>query len=628
MRNKKYKVVLIDDELKSLSYKDMSDIITDTLSDETCEEFEMILNFAQEVVPKLKEMHINEKKQYMETNEFIKNVLLHKDIRQHVSEKFYDEFINIKEQRELSERSINIIKDTFKNTDKFSLELLDTRPDSVVLVDYDLIIMDMMMDDNLGAEDVARYLGEVIKNHDDKKNQPLIMLISHRIELENYRLMFRRVAQVSSAGFAILGKRDVISPQMGKFGMNILWEQMLEQRDISRQTRNLCISWKKSFQETWDTFEEDLWNLDSASLQQIHFNTNIENDPFDEHIHELIGKHYISLIEKSPLVQSSIESLSESIYKSYVDKNVRYCQHYSGKDIMAMQSILSNQYLSGLKPSKYINKTPLRSITGKDINRMLPLGLILSKKATFPYNGDVLIHLTQQCDLSRQDIFERGTSLLFITAKMSNIREDIKANEPRKRISLYIENSEWYLYINLNSLLSRPAQDYIKYLKENKYKPHLRLRGETAREIRNDVFSHSSRNAIIKETTSSKFMGKILLRAVINKDIKNDIFVSSKSGKSEIEITSFNDHYTIIGAEHIELVLWVKHQLDFHAVKFDKTKELSDFLRSCLKPNVTKKIENIDFKLIKGNDLNSLNLQDYGKNDKPGDGKARLYIFV
>ena len=620
------KIALLDDELSSFTYNDLDEKIKSTLASPGGRKFRKIWEFGNSkgLLPSIEEQNPESIENIVQSQCFIDNILFHKDFLALNIDDVTDILEAQISERNISKSALEKIKLAFSDPTKFTITELTERPrDASKLREYDLIVMDMMMNDKLSYETLARYIKEIPDLATERV--PLIILISHKPDLNKYRVTFRKIAQIPSPGFCIIGKRSILDPNFGESGITHIWEQMQAQKKLSIKVKKLYLSWETAFKNAWNNVNNTLWSLDIAALQQIHLGALSDNDPFDEHIHEILAKHHQWFIENNENVQENIAALSDELDNTLTflsgKKNtikIKHCQSYSDNADKKVNEINNHHFWSGFPPKILVNDIDTNDENlGALINRLLPLGLILSKDTQFPLEGKVLLHLTQQCDLNRTDILKRGTSLLFVVGDLSKEKKSINNNEPTLMIPLNNNNESWYLYINKSSLVAIPIDRAIRFFKIGKWNSHLRMRSETAREIRNEIFSHSNRFAQVKQTTSSTMKAVAII--LINKDdIKKILLYKDQDNRMKyIDVKSFNGDYSIINDENTLLPVWVKTQASYNQINLEcNTSSISEELRNQLSLKDIRTLFNLQIKIM-----------DHREQDLPLD-ETELLTFI
>lgn len=629
----KINVAIFDDEIKPFGYTELDEKIKSVLNDVSSEIFSIIWGIAQDKLnfPPLNTLNRRTVQQFTSRDELVTEVIFDDVFLNSAPEYITDIIKAQKGQRELTNTSLNYVKAAFSDTDKYNIEEHYQRPASPKeLAQYDLIVMDMMMNDQLSYEQLAEYLGSISSENDDK--MPIIILISHKPDLDDYRILFREKSKIPSLGFSILGKRSVTDPTFGVDGVKLIWEQLYKQKEIAFRTRKTFVTLENSFTNAVSSLKSALWSLDASALQQIYTNAKLDNDPLDEHFHELLSKYYIWNIENDTSVQECLTDLSKSFDE--IQKN--YCHSYSDNTQAINDELTNRHFWTGFNPTKHEISALDNSSASKIINRILPFGLLLARHNDFSLSPRVLLHLTQQCDLNRKDIFRKKTSLLFVSGVLKDKKAKLNDNEPKIEVPLFLNGKDYYLYLNKNSLISIPSYLAIKYLRKGTWLPSLRLRSEITRELKNEILNHSSRYAQLKLTQIIEHNAIAALRIKNDNDeIKDTLYTNGDGDTIFLKINSYANgkkpDYSLINAENTLLSIWLKSKSCEENIDLGITEtEISNLLSSPLKGNTPNSLNNLSIKIVDNiqEQKNDIDINALLRNENIGKNKARLLIII
>lgn len=630
----KIKIAIVDDEIGPITISRLPQEILDVLADSTSPELEEIWTHGTKLIglppfDQVNETIIGEK---VFSDEFLNEVLMHDDVFSYASgpvQKLLSPFRDLNQQ---SKAILEQIVEAFPN-DQFDVDKIFKRPeDPAMLLPYSLVVMDVMMDDHLDLMGVAEYLCKISQAAVDQVPMPLILLVSHRGEdLNRDRGVLRRVAQISAPGFCIVPKCEIAQNNFGSRGVQLLWQQMAAQRTEAEATRHLYRAWKNAFSAAWNKTEETLWNLDAASLQQIHLMAREDNDPFDEHLLELISRHHLWHAEGNPKVQSAMLALAEA-FDAHVSNEKGYsvrfrCINYSENDLDSMSKLVSHYRWTAFGVSRYLkdfdkeNDYPI-------LNRFLPFGSILAFEKPLKEKAEVLIHLTQQCDLNRI----KGKSLVFARALILKADSKISKSEESFILNgLYLENKYWNIQIFKNGLFAFPANRLNESIHLATCEVVARLRSDIARQVLQEVVNHATRIANIKVTEGNTDFAHLLLR-INNGAGSCDVWYGENGaleGAKKLRVSSYDSPH-LLGEESLLVPVWLarvleKEGLDSSSINLS---DLSIALRSELNPrNNPVNIGVLQVKTISIHEA-ELHQGDYLSKEKVGEGKCRLIVAV
>lgn len=629
----KIKIAIFDDEIKPFGYKELNEKIKIILNDVHSEIFSLIWEIAREKLsfPELKTLTPKKLMEFTTRDELVREVIFG-DVFLNAAPEYIADIIKAqKSQRELTNASLNCVKSAFSDTNRYEVAEYYQRPKNPTdLAQYDLIVMDMMMDDELSYEQLANYLGSISSENDE--NMPIIILISHKPDLDDYRILFREKSKIPSLGFSILGKRSVTDPIFGVDGIKLIWEQLFKQKEIALKTRKTFITLEKSFTNAVLSLKSALWSLDASALQQIYTNAKLDNDPLDEHFHELLSKHYIWNVENDATVQECLIDLS----KSFDSLENNYCHSYSDNTQIVIDELTNRHFWTGFNSTEHEITTLTNSSISKIINRILPFGLLLVRHKDFSLSPRVLLHLTQQCDLNRTDIFRKKTSLLFVSGVLKEKKIKLNENEPKIEVPLFINGKNYYLYLHKNALISIPSYLAIKYLKKGTWLPSLRLRSEISRELKNEILNHSSRYAQLKLTQIIEHNASAVLRVKKDNEEIIDLYYSHEDGKPiQLKINSYANgkkpDYSLINAENTLISIWLKNRSLVENIDLGTTEAaISNLLSSPLKSNTSNSIGNFSVMVLDNTEgkAKGVGINQLLQNEIVGKNKARLFLVI
>ncbi|WP_426596340.1 hypothetical protein [Pectobacterium brasiliense] len=629
----KIKIAIFDDEIKPFGYTELDEKIKSILNDVSSEIFSMIWSIAQDKLgfPQLDTLNRRTVQQFTSRDELVREVIFDDTFLKSAPDNITNLIKAQINQRELTNTSLKYVKTAFSDANRYEIEEHYQRPASPKeLAQYDLIVMDMMMNDQLSYEGLAEYLGSISSENDDK--MPIIILISHKPDLDDYRILFREKSKIPSLGFSILGKRSVTDPTFGVDGVKLIWEQLYTQKEIALRTRKTFVTLENAFTNAVSSLKSALWSLDASALQQIYTNAKLDNDPLDEHFHELLSKYYIWNVENNKYVQECLTDLS----KSFDNLQNNYCHSYSDNTQTIIDELTNRHFWTGFTPTEQEISTLNNSAVSKIINRILPFGLLLVRHSDFSSSPRILLHLTQQCDLNRQDIFRKKTSLLFVSGEIKNKKIKLSDNESKIEVPLFLKGKDYYLYLNKNSLISIPSYLAVKYLRKGTWLPSLRLRSEICRELKNEILNHSSRYAQLRLT---QIIEHDAIAALIvrndNDEIKSILYNNGDGKTINLKINSYANgkkpDYSLINAENTLLSIWLKNKSSEENIDLGITEaEISKLLSSPLKGNAPNPLNNFSVKIVNNiqGQKSDLDMNNLLQNENIGKNKARLLLIV
>jgi hypothetical protein len=412
------RVAIVDDELGPARFSQLPEPARHTLSDHNSEDLEAVwaIATAQNLVPALDSLQPAEIQQRVESEEFVNEVVLRPAFLPQFPETFRTQLAPILDLRSRMANLKQSVETAFPQP-QFVVETFSQRPITPTdLLGFDFLIMDLVMDDTDPITSVSSYLKSLSSAAGDLKRIPPILLISQRADhLNDRRLSFRMSGEISAAGLSIFSKQTI--GDYGADGLKLLWDQMQRQAEAAHQMRVLCRAWNQALDNSRIITAETLWNLDAAALQQVYHTARSDNDPFEEHLQEIVSREHLWHLEREPQLRAAIGALGTIFSQSYGTGGTakrpeyRYVAHATA-DMATLRKVEHHLAWSGIDTAHDLNAAEIT-----DLNRRLPLGSVL---VPFDYvtreHHEVFVHLTQECDLNKRDLIKRDSSLFFARA--------------------------------------------------------------------------------------------------------------------------------------------------------------------------------------------------------------------
>ncbi|WP_448176317.1 hypothetical protein [Morganella morganii] len=589
---------IIDDELKLPS---LPDDISRVFSDDTSPEYEKLQAFLHASTIISDESAISE---FISTSDFISNVVLNDKFVEAFEGDFKISLLAYKNDRTRSMEKFALIQKVLSDNG-FQVELLCQRPQSNAdLERFDVIFMDFYMgDDNDDVDNLSNYLGGI-------PGDPLIFLISSRTELNDLKIKFRKQAKISSLAFSIFSK-DILSQDNSEVKINLMLRQMINSIEEASSFKQLILSFEMAHSHSLDKVKDCFWNLDYSFIQKLKSRTDNENNSFSEHLLSLLSHYNNYHLESNEWLCSAINELENILNK----KNKLAC--FSTDSEALSHDLDSSLFLTGRKPKvttfqeaaeaveaiaaaagteaeaekalaeaavvlteaaeaattatesaakavakvieSAVDRETSENNASMDINisDVLPFGSLL-------VNGEnsVLIHCTQQCDLSR-NIKRDDINLIFINASIVTERKKIPQSTTYSIIPLpstmFDKNS--LLCINHKKILAIPAGDALKYLSDKQYVNKAILREGAVRQYREKMFDEMSR--IETPISSGNFLNVSLKIDRFNSD---SIEFKNEDNENRVVLNEFvydsKSTYHLIEQRNVEVIWWLKSHLD------------------------------------------------------------------
>ena len=512
--------------------------------------------------------------EYISENDFFESVLRNREFQS-----ILPEVLSLEIQRKIKEIDeeqviFKNIKDAFKDRNP-SFEEIKIRPQNPSeLEKYDTIFMDVMMGDNHDSViSVAEYLSKISTN----KNPPQkIFLISSRDELNQNKSVIRSIAQISSLNFSILNKQFLQQEGASDY-LALLLDNMNKYIEKANSLRDFLISYESAAQKAIENSKQALWNMDFSYLQQLYSQTDIENTPFSQALLGLFVKHHGSLLNSDETIHNKINVI-ENIFIEH--KNNKF-PSLSPEQTESIHNIESSSFLNNLtSPIKITLNEKDTPLNDKNLSKALPFGAILSNKDELREDCKILLHCTQQCDLSR-NILKSDLSLIFIEANL--ICNELERNE--LSFPIYINNSQkrWWVNPKPKKIIAKTVNEISTEFQKEEFYLLNTMRESITRQIRAELFYQLSR--IEKDIDPGHYIDRATVHIQFYDDDtrknKVDYWFSDKqeteldeSQENAIKISiskyfkrkeentqSVKFSYHFLDGFHSNLLLWVRNKI-------------------------------------------------------------------
>ena len=553
------KVVILDDDLKlpTLSWSDGD--LTKILNDDTSPEFELTKKFLEK--NEITETgDLDELLRFINSSEFIEQVVQREDYKNLFEEGFKYDLLALLEKIEEKFALFQPFFKVFGDETKFTLEKRTKRPNNPnELAGYEVIIMDIMMDDHLDNDfsQLATYLGEI--HHSG--NSPAIFLISSRDELEDEKRMFRKEAKISSLSFWIMRKSAELMLPSAEVKIRLAFEQMQKCKPASEALAGLTKQFEEAIVESADLALKTLWSLDYPYLQQMHACAERENVPFSEHLLSACSSILLTKLESNQPLMESINALEGNL-SGHKEK---YCS-FSKEAEIAMHDMEAALHFTG-KPVDDLRFSPVSLNMKEDIGRLvvrtLPFGLVLLKppvtigsSSLFREGAEALINCTQQCDLSR-NIIEPGTNLVFVQALL--VKSPVGNGYCIPLPTSADNGSRWWLAIDEKKIHAKSFYEFLRQFDCMEFVAISQARDSVVRQIRERLFQNMSRTEeAVKAGHNNMFYVDLITlqgseserrRFMVNDEVKQVLLYEFPNDK--------NKTFHLLDQDHVEVINWL-----------------------------------------------------------------------
>lgn len=576
MTNSLIKILVIDDEINGLTldrFGNFADIFIDELRDNQQEvsiELQSFLTSHSEIFT----TQLNEDRAVDKA--FLNDVLLNKFFRDNAPSNVLDLLESAYSEHDRLLRIKEIIKQAFPD-DSFNIQYEEAPPSDISILDqYSLVIIDLFLLKTPGDELSVSFL-ESISSIENLP--PIIMISSHFDNAEHIdpRKYFDKT-KISATGLIPISKKQFTSPEFGSNGLQVLFEKLTSQRELSNQTRAFITSWKKNLEETIDHFSEMLWKLDASIMQQLYGDAIEDHQPFEDLLNSFLSKELLWYLENNDSLNMAVNNLSLTL-NDFKDKVLLT----NNVDISAHRSMLSHYFFVGSEEEKDLSnffgrgrkiQTAIKSLE-QDILKVLPFGAVLVSQKHPDKPSTVYINITQQCNLAdfprkaaKQQSSPNSIVLLrakitpksneaFIPFNTTNLISNIEIRDPSSH------NQKIYdVDPQTGEIISLGLDELIKLLKSDKLKKIGRLRPEIAEKLQQQVAIELFRPSQIRYKRAGICPARAYIKSSDGKILPFD------SGNTFNILKSESNNFTIQNSVAISLTGWAFYNIDSSSLKF------------------------------------------------------------
>lgn len=552
MAEQSIKISLYDDDLREYTISDF-DGIENYLEDSSSEEYDKTIHYLKENEIFDIDADREQVSEFIASPDFVTNVLIKPNYHQLFEGSFRESLGNSLRKIHDDERQFKAIYETF-NSDEFTINKYSKRPErGSDIEDTDIIIMDMMMGDELDIEPtkLASYL---VDFYQSKAKLPIIFLISSRDELDEEKALIRECTKLSSLAFSIM-KKDEIS----EVSLTLLYNQMRDAQPSANLLNNLTKAFETSIENAKHEISKSIWNIDYSYIQQMHAITSNDNSPFREHLLSTFGSGLLYQLEKSAGLNSEIEFLDRHL----TDNTKKFSTHSNDSEVI-MHNLEASLNFTGFDTEDIrLSFDAIQDIStseDEEIRKLLPFGLV-SVKGDVTKDGKVLVHCTQQCDLSR-NVIKSGVNIVFAEGSL--------LQRPSKQpgcVSIPVhtdmlgDGERLWLIIDGKKVVAGPLAEMVEKLKNENYKPIGIARDHVVREVRSFFFHSMSRlEEVVKIGHNRPFIAKVIEYS--NDQAHKETHFGGGEMPKELLFCEFpkangKKSYHFIEQNHVEFIDWL-----------------------------------------------------------------------
>ncbi len=503
-------VVIVDDDLKVPPLSHLSELLPQKLNNENSVDYVSAKEYCVQRGAIAENDDIDSIISYFGSEAFIKKILSSEIPMEIFSNEVQEELTQGIDAHKQSSMIFDVIKSTFSREDCQLTEFTARPLPASELQLYEFVFMDVMMGregEVDSVESTAKYISDISA---PGQEPPIIILMSSRDQLEVDRHIARKHAHIGPSGLFVIAK-DRLLQLDGKEYLSLVLNHMRQLKNESKIFRDLCLLCESEIDKAWGLTREALWNMDFNYLQQMHANSFSENQSFSSHLLDLVGHHHLHFLEKA-----------DELYQKFLEVEVLFAgaaekyQSYSREASAAVHKLESSKHCTGIQSIGRLQfpegVTEVSQLNDNQINRIVPFGAILCKSTQIEEGMLGLIHITQECDLSR-NIIKEQLSLLFIEVEFLSAKNGAHKNGS---IPTVIGESLWWVSVKKKRLIARPASEMIQLFINEQWCLVAKARPDVTRQFRAETFGQLSRFEAAVRTGHMIYPVKASIKYLIN----------------------------------------------------------------------------------------------------------------
>jgi hypothetical protein len=519
-------VLVVDDELAGLTFAHLSAWVAGAagfFADVNSPEAEEAWSLAVAIKGKrpLGETAAEEAADFLASDEFVRDVLLSQHFYDHATPVLKGPLANFLAHADSVRTLKQQVEEAFPSPGFVTTFVADRPPAPSDLMGYDLLVLDLVLRDSAAAiDELVQYLK---KMGDDSYPQelPCIVVMSGSPELISESLRFSTESNISAAGLLLLPKPDIADKEFGTAGLKLSYQQLDRQREAAQRIRAFMREWIGTLESAQEKASKTLWNLDAAAMQEIHLSAFLDNDPFDEHLNDLVVREFLWHVESVPLVGKAIEELDDCFQKQFKPGSdpVVIGQRFiaprlnaqAARDLVAHFTATGSSVPASLAASDATE-------AAKRFNRLVPFGAVLAP-ADLKNGAECLVHITQQCDLNSatrplRDGTFKPVSAIFAFVQVVEVSDrntpDHKTEDLVAR-GLSINGGQYDLKLVRGRQLAMPIPAFIKLAQEQGLNVVARLRHDIANQFLVATANFMTRFASLRTTRVEVLKARVYL---------------------------------------------------------------------------------------------------------------------
>lgn len=463
-----------------------------------------------------------------------------------------------------------VFQDAFPAPD-FNLQFAaPPRPNFHVVSQCAAVFLDLFLEHGevSPVEAVQAHLRQLATDAGASVLPPLVLMSSHP-ELEQHKLKFSERAGISAAGLMVLPKAALMQEEFRASGLKLAFKQLDRQKNVAHAMRLFMGSWLDALDQAKKNAASTLWNLDASAMQQIHFASISDDDPYDEHLNELLSREHLFHVEAEARVASSVAELDRQFrLQQSPDGQIENRLMAPQADVKTARAFVSHfTWFGSALPASFMGD---EEGAAAGISRSLPFGSVLSQMP-LKHGSKCLVHITQQCDVNAISRSKQASrTLTFATADAHELQASsnpiITTTElvaKGLRVGRGIEEREFDLRLNDGELLAMPLRDFLGKSRLEGWAVVGRLRSDITNHIVASTTNHMTRPASQKMIRPGLLKSKVFLQAAAFNGGKTALLDKDSPAANKPAKVFFvsrdGDRYSFEDEACIEIALWLVH---------------------------------------------------------------------
>lgn len=578
------KVLVVDDELfqlKANHVRGLAPDFYDTINDVNDPIFDELWNVAKSI-PELAAdtWDYEAAAAYFATDEAVSRVLLSEAFARVSGVPLRQLLAPFLARAEWVRKLKKVFQDAFQ-APEFDLQFVASpRPRFQDVEQCAAVFLDLFLEQGEASpvEAVQNYLQRLAADAGPAVLPPLVLMSSHP-ELERYKLGFSEHAGISAAGLMVLPKSTLMEQEFSASGLKLAFSQLDRQKYVAHAMRLFMASWISAIDNAKKNALRTLWNLDASAMQQIHFASISDDDPYDEHLNEFLSREYLYHVESQSSVASSVAELDKQ-FRAQLNEVGQITNRLIAPmaDVKTAREFVSHfTWFGSATPPSFMDDE--KSAAAR-ISRSLPYGSVLAPES-ISEGTRCLVHITQQCDLNAISRSKDGTrTLLFATASASELHATsnpiVKSTElvaKNLRIRDGAHEREFDLRLNAGALVAMPLSEFLDKARGEGWRVVGRLRSDITNHIVSAISNHMSRPASQKMIRPGIFKAKVFLQFAALQGGKIALLDKASTAASKpakvFTVSHDEQKFSFEDDASIEIALWLAYHSSTLGIALD-----------------------------------------------------------